>query len=196
MNASSFKTYPQENTIYVDADPSIFRAVVQKLTGASTHPTVQNLPITISPPLSNANHYYVDVACIHLINRDYDELAKIVSLGLIPPGSDKDAVSEALTGLFTNAIANGVDNVSFGDLFANLGKTIEQLLLGSNYILEGIAYSFNPKYKVLGGAYPWIARKVLTNSSPQLKASLQQLLYKGGVFRIDSLESLVAEVFL
>ncbi|KAK1367596.1 hypothetical protein POM88_033688 [Heracleum sosnowskyi] len=113
----------------------------------------------------------------------------IVSLGLIPPGSDKDAVSEALTGLFTNAIANGVDNVSFGDLFANLGKTILA-------VLEGIAYSFNPKYKVLGGAYLWIARKVLTNSSPQLKASLQQLLYKGGVFRIDRLESLVAEVFL
>ncbi|KAK1403426.1 hypothetical protein POM88_003031 [Heracleum sosnowskyi] len=96
---------------------------------------------------------------------------KIVSLGLIPPGSDKDAVSETLIGLFTNAIANGVDNVSFGDLFENLGKTILA-------VLEGIAYSFNPKYKVLGGAYPWIARKVLTNSSPQLKASLQQLLYK------------------
>ncbi|KAK1405067.1 putative aarF domain-containing protein kinase [Heracleum sosnowskyi] len=143
-------------------------------------------------------------ACLHLINRDYDELAKdFVSLGLIPPGSDKDAVSEALTGLFTNAIANGVDNVSFGDLFANLGKTMYKfkfripsyfsLVIRSLAVLEGIAYSFNPKYKVLGGAYPWIARKVLTNSSPQLKASLQQLLYKGGVFRIDRLESLVAE---
>ncbi|KAK1378220.1 VQ domain-containing protein [Heracleum sosnowskyi] len=62
MNASSFETLiPQQNTIYVDADPSNFRAVVQKLTGASTDPTVQNLPITISPRPSNAKHYYVDV---------------------------------------------------------------------------------------------------------------------------------------
>lgn len=143
-------------------------------------------------------------ACLHLINRDYDELANdFVTLGLIPPGSDKDAVSEALTGLFTNAIAKGVENVSFGDLFANLGKTMYKfkfripsyfsLVIRSLAVLEGIAYSFNPNYKVLGGAYPWIARKVLTNSSPQLKASLQQLLYKDGVFRIDRLEALVAE---
>lgn len=143
-------------------------------------------------------------ACLHLINRDYDELAKdFVTLGLIPPGSDRDAVSEALTGLFTNAIAKGVDNVSFGDLFANLGKTMYKfkfripsyfsLVIRSLAVLEGIAYSFNPNYKVLGGAYPWIARKVLTNSSPKLKASLQQLLYKDGVFRIDRLEALVAE---
>ncbi|KAL8131592.1 hypothetical protein AgCh_007505 [Apium graveolens] len=143
-------------------------------------------------------------ACLHLINRDYDELAKdFVTLGLVPPGSDKDAVSEALTGLFTNAIAKGVSNVSFGDLFANLGRTMYKfkfripsyfsLVIRSLAVLEGIAYSFNPNYKVLGGAYPWIARKVLTNSSPQLKASLQRLLYKDGVFRIDRLEALVAE---
>ncbi|WOG98567.1 hypothetical protein DCAR_0417911 [Daucus carota subsp. sativus] len=143
-------------------------------------------------------------ACLHLINRDYDELAKdFVTLGLIPPSADKEAVTEALTDLFKNAIAKGVDNVSFGDLFANLGTTMYKfkfkipsyfsLVIRSLAVLEGIAYSFNPNYKVLGGAYPWIARKVLTNSSPQLKASLKQLLYKDGVFRIDRLEALAAE---
>lgn len=45
-------------------------------------------------------------------------------------------------------------------------------------VLEGIAISFDPDYKVLGSTYPWIARKVLTDSSPKLKASLQTLLYK------------------
>lgn len=45
-------------------------------------------------------------------------------------------------------------------------------------VLEGIAISFNPTYKVLGSTYPWIARKVLTDSSPKLKASLQSLLYE------------------
>lgn len=45
-------------------------------------------------------------------------------------------------------------------------------------VLEGIAISSDPNYKVLGNTYPWIARKVLTDSSPKLKSSLQALLYK------------------
>lgn len=45
-------------------------------------------------------------------------------------------------------------------------------------VLEGIAVSIDPNYKVLGSTYPWIAKKVLTDSSPKLKASLQALLYE------------------
>lgn len=50
--------------------------------------------------------------------------------------------------------------------------------LSSLAVLEGIAISSNPDYKVLGSTYPWIARKVLTDSSPKLQSSLQGLLYK------------------
>lgn len=35
------------NTTYVQADPSTFRAVVQKLTGASEDPSAQKLPLTL-----------------------------------------------------------------------------------------------------------------------------------------------------
>lgn len=45
-------------------------------------------------------------------------------------------------------------------------------------VLEGVAIGFNPDYKVLGSTYPWIARKVLTDNSPQLKSSLQAVLYE------------------
>jgi aarF domain-containing kinase len=48
-------------------------------------------------------------------------------------------------------------------------------------VLEGIAIGFDPNYKVLGSTYPWIARKVLTDSSPQLRSSLQALLYEVAV---------------
>uniref|UniRef100_M4DHY7 Protein kinase domain-containing protein n=1 Tax=Brassica campestris TaxID=3711 RepID=M4DHY7_BRACM len=67
------------------------------------------------------------------------------------------------------------------------------LVIRSLAVLEGIAIGINPNYKVLGSTYPWIARKILTDSSPQLKSSLQSLLYEDGVFRIDRLESLVTE---
>ncbi|KAF5197682.1 Abc-1 domain protein [Thalictrum thalictroides] len=143
-------------------------------------------------------------ACLHLVNRDYDALAEdFVTLGLLPPTVQKDAATEALTGVFKNAVDKGVRNLSFGDLSGNLGFTMYKfkfqipsyfsLVIRSLAVLEGIAISLNPDYKVLGSSYPWIARKVLTDSSPKLRSSLQALLYKEGVFRVDLLESLLSE---
>ncbi|XP_071693272.1 uncharacterized aarF domain-containing protein kinase At1g71810, chloroplastic [Rutidosis leptorrhynchoides] len=143
-------------------------------------------------------------ACLHLINRDYDALAKdFVTLGLLPATADKDEVTKALTGVFRNAVDRGVRNISFGDLLGNLGTTMYKfkfqipsyfsLVIRSLAVLEGIAINNDPNYKVLGGTYPWIAKKVLTDSSPQLRSSLQNLLYEDGVFRIDRLESLLSE---
>ncbi|KAL8487019.1 hypothetical protein ACS0TY_023642 [Phlomoides rotata] len=143
-------------------------------------------------------------ACLHLVNRDYDALAiDFVTLGLLPPTADKEAVTEALTGVFRNAVSRGIRNISFGDLLGNLGTTMYKfkfripsyfsLVIRSLAVLEGIAINVNPNYKVLGSTYPWIARKVLTDSSPKLKSSLQALLYEDGVFRIDRLESLLSE---
>ncbi|CAK8532780.1 unnamed protein product [Lathyrus sativus] len=143
-------------------------------------------------------------ACLHLVNRDFDALATdFVTLGLLPPTAEKEAVTKALTGVFQNAVSKGVRNISFGDLLGNLGLTMYRfkfripsyfsLVIRSLAVLEGIAIGFNPDYKVLGSTYPWIARKVLTDSSPQLKSSLMNLLYKDGVFEIDRLESLLTE---
>ncbi|CAA6659539.1 unnamed protein product [Spirodela intermedia] len=143
-------------------------------------------------------------ACVHLVNRDFDELAKdFVTLGFLPPTAQKDEVTKALTGVFQNAVNKGVSNISFGDLSGNLGRTMYKfkfqipsyfsLVIRSLAVLEGIAIGFNPEYKVLGSSYPWIARKILTDSSPNLRSTLQTLLYSNGAFRIDRLESLLTE---
>ncbi|KAM1002225.1 hypothetical protein EV1_002596 [Malus domestica] len=143
-------------------------------------------------------------ASLHLVNRDFGSLAKdFVTLGFIPPTADKEAVTKALTGVFQNAVDKGVRNISFGDLLGDLGATMYKfkfripsyfsLVIRSLAVLEGVAIGFNPDYKVLGSTYPWIARKVLTDSSIELKSSLQALLYEDGVFNIDRLESLLSE---
>lgn len=143
-------------------------------------------------------------ACLHLVNRDFEALAEdFVALGLIPAASQMSDVSKALTGVFQNAVNKGVRNISFGDLSGNLGRTMYQfkfripsyfsLVVRSLTVLEGIALSSNPDYKVLSSSYPWIARKVLTDRSPQLRSTLKALLYKDGVFQINQLESLVTE---
>lgn len=50
--------------------------------------------------------------------------------------------------------------------------------------VQGIALSADPNYKVLGAAYPWIARRLLTEQSPELRDTLRTLLYKKGRFQV------------
>ncbi len=47
--------------------------------------------------------------------------------------------------------------------------------------------------QVLGAAYPWIARRLLTQSSPELQATLRKLLYKDNRFQFGRLESLLQQ---
>lgn len=68
------------------------------------------------------------------------------------------------------------------------------LLVRSLTILEGIALASDPNYKVLGAAYPWVARRLLTDTSTELRATLRNLLYSSdGMFRFDRMESLLEQ---
>ncbi|PNW73593.1 hypothetical protein CHLRE_13g565260v5 [Chlamydomonas reinhardtii] len=145
-------------------------------------------------------------ATLHLVNREYGRLAEdFVALGLLPPGTDRESVMPALTGVFSEALQGGVSNLSFGTLSSNLGVTMYKysfrippyytLLVRSLSVLEGIALAADPNYKVLGSAYPWIARRLLTDPSPDLRIALRRLLYSEstGRFRFDRLESLLRQ---
>ena len=58
---------------------------------------------------------------------------------------------------------------------------------------QGIALSADPNYKVLGSTYPWIARRLLSDSSAELQETLRALLYKGSRFQFGRLESLLRQ---
>jgi aarF domain-containing kinase len=144
-------------------------------------------------------------ATLHLVNREYANLADdFVTLGMLPKDSDKASIVPALTSVFAQALAGGVNNLSFGDLSANLGRTMYQfkfqippyytLLVRSLSVLEGIALASDRNYKVLGAAYPWVARRLLTDTSPELRETLRSLLYKSdGKFNFKRLESLLTQ---
>lgn len=102
-------------------------------------------------------------ATLHLVNREYAALADdFITLGMLPSDADREAVVPALTGVFAEALAGGVSNLSFGDLSANLGRTMYQfsfripsyytLLVRSLSVLEGIALASDPRYVLAG--YP------------------------------------------
>jgi hypothetical protein len=57
--------------------------------------------------------------------------------------------------------------------------------------LEGIAIGIDPNFKVLSKAYPYIAKRLLTDPAPELRASLKDLLFKEEGFRWHRLENLL-----
>lgn len=59
--------------------------------------------------------------------------------------------------------------------------------------VQGIALASDRDYKVLGAAYPWVARRLLTNTTPELRSTLLALLYKDGVFNFKRMESLISQ---
>lgn len=48
-------------------------------------------------------------------------------------------------------------------------------------------------WQVLGAAYPWVARRLLTQPSPELRVTLNQLLYKDNKFQFERLEQLLQQ---
>ncbi|GMH40522.1 hypothetical protein BSKO_08426 [Bryopsis sp. KO-2023] len=143
-------------------------------------------------------------ATLHLVNREFEALSEdFVTLGFLPPGSEKEQIVPALTGVFEAALASGVSNLSFSDLSVNLGQTMYQykfqipayytLLVRSLTVLEGIAIASDPNYKVLSAAYPWVARRLLTDKSEELRETLRALLYKDKKFQFKRLQALLTQ---
>ena len=143
-------------------------------------------------------------ATLHLVNREYEALADdFISLGMLPSGSDRSEIIPALTSVFQTVMARGMGNLSFGDFSEKLGTTMYKykfqippyytLLVRSLTVLEGIALASDPSYKVLGAAYPWVARRLLTDKSVELRDTLRALLYKSGSFQFDRLEALLLQ---
>jgi aarF domain-containing kinase len=67
------------------------------------------------------------------------------------------------------------------------------LILRSLTVLEGLALSADPNFKLLGAAYPYMAKRILTDPAPQLRASFEDLVLKDGRLRWGRLENLLTQ---
>jgi hypothetical protein len=65
------------------------------------------------------------------------------------------------------------------------------LIVRSLLSMEGIAMGVDPTFKVMNAAYPYVAKRLLTDPAPELRASLKELLFKDGDFRWNRLENLL-----
>ena len=154
--------------------------------------------------ITDNQKYGMIEAIAHLLNRDYTEIGQdFINLGFIPEGTDTGPIVPALTKVFDVALAGGgAKSINFQELAADLAQitfdypfTIPPyfaLVIRAISVLEGIALVGNPNFAIIDEAYPYIARRLMTDDSPRLKAALKYIVYgKEGQFDAERLIDLL-----
>lgn len=154
--------------------------------------------------ITEDQQYGMVEAIAHLINRDYSEIGQdFINLGFIPEGTDTRPIVPALTKVFDVALAGGgAKSINFQELAADLAEiTFEYpftippyfaLVIRAISVLEGIALVGNPNFAIIDEAYPYIARRLMTDESPRLREALRYMVYgKEGTFDADRLIDLL-----
>ncbi|MDF5732685.1 MAG: AarF/ABC1/UbiB kinase family protein [Rhizonema sp. PD38] len=141
-------------------------------------------------------------AIVHLVNRDFDALGRdYVKLEFLTPETDLTPIIPAFARVFGNALGASVAELNIKSITDDLSALMYEypfrvpayyaLIIRSLVTLEGIAINIDPNFKVLSAAYPYVSKRLLTDPSPELRASLQDLLFKEGKFRWNRLENLL-----
>lgn len=141
-------------------------------------------------------------AIVHVVNRDFEALANdYVKLDFLSPDTDLTPIIPAFARVFADAQGASVAELNIKSITDELSALMYEypfrvppyyaLIIRSLVTLEGIAIHIDPNFKVLSEAYPYVAKRLLTDPSPELRASLQDLLFKENRFRWNRLENLL-----
>lgn len=149
----------------------------------------------------NTKETLVD-ALVHLVNKDYADLAAdFVALGFLTPDTNICPIIPALESVLGNAIGKNVTEFNFKTITDEFSELMYEypfrvpakfaLIIRSLVTQEGIALSLNRDFKIVEVGYPYIARRLLTGESPELRRRLLNVLFKDGKFQWQRLENLI-----
>ncbi len=141
-------------------------------------------------------------AVVHLINRDYTDLAKdFVKLGFLTPDVDVRPIVPALETVFADAIGASVGDFNFKSITDKFSEVMYEypfrvpakfaLIIRSLVTQEGLALSLDPDFRIVEIAYPYVARRLLSAETTSLRRRLIEVLFKDGRFQWQRLENLL-----
>ncbi|KNA08507.1 hypothetical protein SOVF_161940 [Spinacia oleracea] len=152
--------------------------------------------------LSQQNKQILIDAVVHAVNEDYAEMANdFTRLGFLAKGTDVAPIVPALEAIWQNSLGKGVSEFNFRSVTGKFNQLVYNypiriperfsLVIRSLLTQEGICLSLNPYFKFLEVAYPYVAKRLLTDPNPALRDRLIQVLFKDGVFQWKRLENLI-----
>jgi predicted unusual protein kinase regulating ubiquinone biosynthesis (AarF/ABC1/UbiB family) len=142
-------------------------------------------------------------AVVDLINKDYDELAKkFVKLGFLTSDTDITPIIPALEVVLGEAMGESVRDFNFKTITDHFSELMYDypfrvpskfaLIIRSLVTQEGLALTLNSNFKIVEVSYPYVARRLLTGESPEMRQHLIEVLFKDGKFQWKRLENMIA----
>ncbi|KAJ7958661.1 ABC1 family protein, expressed [Quillaja saponaria] len=152
--------------------------------------------------LSQQNTQTLIDAVVHAVNEDYVEMANdFTRLGFLSPGTDVAPIIPALEAIWQNSAGKGLSDFNFRSVTGKFNQLVYNypiriperfsLVIRSLLTREGICFTLKPDFKFLEVAYPYVAKRFLTDPNPALRERLIQVLFKDGIFQWKRLENLI-----
>ncbi|MFN5515199.1 MAG: ABC1 kinase family protein [Cyanobacteriota bacterium] len=140
---------------------------------------------------------------VQLINKDYQALADdFVKLGFLAPKTNIQPIIPALEKVLGSAMGQSVRDFNFKTITDEFSSLMYDypfrvpakfaLIIRSLVTQEGLALTLDPNFKIVEVAYPYVARRLLTGESPQLRRQLLNVLFKDDKFQWQRLENMIA----
>ena len=157
--------------------------------------------------ITNTDRLTLIKAIVHIINEEYFLLGKdFQKLGFLTKEQDLEELvgplKEVLGGSFGAEVGNfNLKNVT--DKFSKLMYSYPfrvpsrfALIIRAVVSQEGLALRLDPEFKILKVAYPYIAKKLLTDNSDEILEILLEVVFdKRGRIQIEKVESLLNILF-
>ncbi|THG18787.1 hypothetical protein TEA_016170 [Camellia sinensis var. sinensis] len=137
--------------------------------------------------LSQQNKQILIDAVVHAVNEDYVEMANdFTRLGFLASGTDVSPIIPALEAIWQNSVGKGLSDFNFRSVTGKFNQLVYQypiriperfsLVIRSLLTQEGICFTMKPDFKFLEVAYPYVAKRLLTDPNPALRERLIQVL--------------------
>ncbi|KAL7170828.1 hypothetical protein ACSBR2_035653 [Camellia fascicularis] len=135
--------------------------------------------------LSQQNKQILIDAVVHAVNEDYVEMANdFTRLGFLASGTDVSPIIPALEAIWQNSVGKGLSDFNFRSVTGKFNQLVYQypiriperfsLVIRSLLTQEGICFTMKPDFKFLEVAYPYVAKRLLTDPNPALRERLIQ----------------------
>lgn len=148
--------------------------------------------------------YGIMAHVVHLVNREYGAMARdYYTLGFLDSSVDVAPLVPELANFFDDVLNKSVSEFNLKSVIDGLAEVLYQfpfkvpayyaLIARSLTVLEGIAMRSDPSYRLIARAYPYIAKRLLTDEAEELRGALEEFLIQNGSFRWARLEDLIKE---
>ncbi|GAV77893.1 LOW QUALITY PROTEIN: GTP_EFTU domain-containing protein/ABC1 domain-containing protein/GTP_EFTU_D3 domain-containing protein/GTP_EFTU_D2 domain-containing protein [Cephalotus follicularis] len=139
--------------------------------------------------LSQLNKEILIDAVVHAVNEDYAEMANdFTRLGFLARGTDVAPLIPALEAIWQNSVGKGLSDFNFRSVTGKFNQMVYNypiriperfsLVIRSLLTQEGICLMLEPDFKFLEVAYPYVAKRLLTDPNPALRERLIQVSSK------------------